>query len=360
MEEQYRKLALNKTIQLNQAKGVDLMDIKWFWEPYIPRGMITFLEGDPGVGKSYISIQLAADVSQGRALPGQAPSHARKEPVIMFTGEEPLEVMRSRLEAAGADVELVWLSDSIFPLKEKGLADLEQMITETGAGLVFMDPLQSFVNADLDINNAKDMQQMLRPLAKVADKTGAAIVIIRHLRKSGGKNAKHSGLGSISLTGIARSVIQAGETRGGNKILSHVKYNYSSRGPTLHYDFKDGTFRWAGTWSDEEHTGGQGPRASKKPSKAVQAATDWLLTRLRDGASPMVDVIFDGAEAGFSKDILNNAKKSIAVSRKIGAVWHWELKELLGEGEKPSTTIKPQRTPEENTAIETFLKEKED
>lgn len=356
MEEQDKKIGMNKTITLLRARGVEIMDVQFLWFPYIPEGMITFLEGDPGVGKSWISIKLASDLSNGVPLPGQ--KEKEKVPprnVLMFTGEEPLEAMRSRLDKVGADPNYVWLSDSIFPLNKKGLEDFQQVIQELDAKLVFLDPLQSFITSDADINNAKDMQKMLQPIAKIARETKTSIVIIRHLRKSGGKNAKHAGIGSIALTGIARSVIQANETRGGNHIMSHVKHNYSDRGDTLHYSFGNGAFKWEGTWSDKQNSQGDDVKISRGPNKNILKTQEWLWDALRDGAKPMVDLLVAGAEAGLKESWLKEAKKGVAISRRINNVWYWELKERAGEGEKPSLKLKTQRTPEENAAIEAHL-----
>ena len=42
---------------LSQVRPVQ---VRWLWEPYIPRGKLVLLDGDPGVGKSFLSLDLAA------------------------------------------------------------------------------------------------------------------------------------------------------------------------------------------------------------------------------------------------------------------------------------------------------------
>lgn len=344
-----KKVSMNKTITLIRAKGVEAMEVKFLWYPYIPAGMITFLEGDPGVGKSWITVKLASDVSRGLPLPGQKEAEALPaSSVLIFTGEEPLEAIRSRLEKVGADVDNVWLSDSLVPFSPKGMADLEEMIKDLDAKVVILDPLQSFISSDADMSSAKDMQKMLKPLADVAKRTGASMIIIRHLRKSGGKNAKHAGIGSIALTGIARSVIQAGSTRAGNTVMSHVKYNYSPRGDTLRYSILDGTFAWEGTYASAEDTE---PKISRTPSKATMEVQNWLHEALSGGARPMVDVLEEGMGRGFTRDRINQSKKGIATSKKVGKIWYWSLEGRENEGVTPPIHAKVQRTPEEDLAI---------
>ena len=319
------KVATNQTIYLHRAKGVTVMEPKFLWYPYVPEGMITFLEGDPGTGKSWISIQLAADLSQGRKLPGQEVAYPPSN-VLMFTGEEPLGAMRARLEKSGANPDRVWLSDSIFPMNKKGMSDLAELVNDLNARMVFIDPLQSFLSGDLDINNAKDMQQALRPLVLLAQQTDTAVVIIRHLRKAGGANAKHAGIGSIALTGTARSVIQTRETKGGNHVMSHVKYNYSDRGDTLSFDFQGGEFKWLGTFADHANSGGTEPKVlSKTPGKKILEAQQFLFDALKDGPKPVLDLYKQASDVGILTSSLQNAKNGLAKSRKMGTLWHWEL-----------------------------------
>jgi hypothetical protein len=325
-----------KKITLFQARDIEVEEPQFLWFPYLPEGMLTFIEGDPGVGKSWMLTSLTASLSKGNKLPGQKEALYPPSKVLWFTGEEPLGVMRGRLNALGADPENVFMSDSIFELKGNGLEDLRHFALTYKPRLMVLDPFQSFVPGDSDINNAKEMQKALQPLSKLAAETKSTIAIIRHLRKAGGP-AKHSGIGSISLTGIVRSVLQLQETKGGNHIMRHVKHNYSDKGDTLQYTFGGGTFKWDGTWSSAEDTQ---PKVSKKPNKKVAQATDWLHTELILGPKPAVDLFKTAADANIGDAALKEAKKALARSTKIGNVWYWELKST-GTGElTPNKQIK--------------------
>ena len=51
------------------AATIEPREIFWFWKPYLPRGMLSLLDGDPGCGKSYLTLALAAALSTGRPFP---------------------------------------------------------------------------------------------------------------------------------------------------------------------------------------------------------------------------------------------------------------------------------------------------
>ena len=51
--------------------SVETKTVSWLLEPLIPLGMISIMEGDPGVGKSYLAMHIAAQVSAGGHTSGR-------------------------------------------------------------------------------------------------------------------------------------------------------------------------------------------------------------------------------------------------------------------------------------------------
>ena len=51
------------------ASGIEPKSVEWTWQPRLPRGHVTDLSGDPGVGKGYLTLALAAALSRG-IVPG--------------------------------------------------------------------------------------------------------------------------------------------------------------------------------------------------------------------------------------------------------------------------------------------------
>ena len=62
--------------------------VSWLWEPYLARGKLAILDGDPETGKSFVTIDLAARVSLGQPLPGAPPAHSEPGAVLLLSAED--------------------------------------------------------------------------------------------------------------------------------------------------------------------------------------------------------------------------------------------------------------------------------
>lgn len=78
--------------------------IRWLWRGRLALGKITLLDGDPGLGKSTATLDIAARVSTGAALPGERTGRAPAGVVLLSAEDDPGDTIRPRLEAAGADL----------------------------------------------------------------------------------------------------------------------------------------------------------------------------------------------------------------------------------------------------------------
>jgi DNA repair protein RadA/Sms len=318
-------------IKLTRASDIEPVDIKWLWYPYIPQGKLVMLEGDPGLGKSWISCALAADISAGRPLPGQKEAFPPQK-VLMLSAEDGLEeTIQPRLARMQANMQNIYISDSTFVFDAQGIREMEDKMREMAITIVFIDPIVAYMGAGLDMNKANEVRSMMGPMIEAAKRTGTSMVAIRHLRKGGGANAKYRGIGSIDFTAAVRSSLQVGETKSGQTYLAHVKHNLSPKGETLAYSVEDGRFQWGGVLPLSEGTAEKSsPSVStKKMSEVVQ---EFLFDLLRDGAVPSQDVHAHAARLGFGERSLNSAKKAMGVkSYKRGDNWYWELGDGVGE-----------------------------
>ena len=228
---------------------VEMQEVHWLWEKRIPLGKLTILDGDPGMGKSLLSIALAASVSTGHPMPDGTPT--KQGGVILIAPEDDAaDTLKPRLAAAGGNPSHVLLLNTVVSLDEKkkllidrpfslstDLAILEAAITRTNARLVILDPLMAVLGHNIDASRDQDIRAVFTPLSQLAERTNCAILIIRHLSKGASENALYRGAGSIGIIASARvGLLVAQHPYEENKrILATTKNNLSKKAPNLTY-----------------------------------------------------------------------------------------------------------------------------
>lgn len=312
------------------ASQIEPQDVKWLWHPYIPVGKVTSLEGDPGVGKSFVSCAITAALTNGDPLPGMT-DRGTPQNVLMLTGEDGLgDTIVPRLQAQGADLRRVFFPAGLITLDAGGVKKLRSAMSRCAAAMTFIDPIQLFMGAKRDINKANEVREMMGALHQAAEDTDCAVVIVRHLRKASSGNALYKGLGSIDFAGAVRSVLHVRRTKAGDTIIEHIKHNLSPKGATIGYSIDEGKFEWGRTWSsgdeDKENGSTNGPLASR--------ARDWLREYLsKHGMQPAKDVLQAAIADELTTATIMRVKNEVARSVKRENAWWWELKDEAEEGE---------------------------
>ncbi|MGH2650488.1 MAG: AAA family ATPase, partial [Actinomycetota bacterium] len=205
----------NEVLEWHEAQHLWLTDIEmepvtWLWEGFIPRGMVTLLTGEEGLGKSQLALKVVSEFTKG-TFGDEHPDGSRHGGLAkVYTAEDPLrQVLKPRLVANGARLENVaaeginvqtWLPD--------GITDIARGIEEVGFGLVVIDPVIAYFGTRHDSNKAQDVREIMRKLAALAEDTGAVIVGVMHPKKGEETSALHKLIGGSSAFGqAARSVL---------------------------------------------------------------------------------------------------------------------------------------------------------
>jgi hypothetical protein len=221
--------------------------IRWLWPGYVPRACVSVLDGDPGQGKSSISIDLAARMSRGWTMPPAAGPCEGAEPedvLILSAEDDPGTTILPRLLAAGGDPERVHLLDGVMVGDRERPAVLpldldmvESIVRERSVALVVIDPFMAFLDSETDSHRDQDVRLVLHRLGKLAAATDAGILLIRHLNKYRSGDAIYRGGGSIGIIGAARSGLLVGKhpDRPGSYVLAGVKSNLGPMPPSLEY-----------------------------------------------------------------------------------------------------------------------------
>ena len=306
-----------ETVKIIRMSDVELTPVKWLWKPYLPFGKLSVLQGNPGEGKTYFAMHLAAACTNGKLLPNME----RMEPfnVIYQTAEDGLgDTVKPRLIEAGADLDRVLVIDDSEVQLTLSDERIERAIIENNARLVIIDPIQAYLGADVDMNRANEVRPIFMRLGQVAQRTGCAILLIGHLNKAAGMQSLQRGLGSIDIAAAVRSVMFIGKLKHDPtmRILTHEKSSLAPPGVSLAFSLGDeGGFRWVGEYditADEMLSGIEPQRETK-----TQQAKDLICALLAGGKQVLSEDIDKAAlERGIPGRTVRDAKRELGDALK--------------------------------------------
>ena len=306
-----------ETVKIIRMSDVELTPVEWLWKPYLPFGKLSVLQGNPGEGKTYFAMHLAAACTNGKLLPNME----RLEPfnVIYQTAEDGLgDTVKPRLIEAGADLDRVLVIDDSDVQLTLSDERIEKAIIENNARLVIIDPIQAYLGADVDMNRANEVRPIFMRLGQVAQRTGCAILLIGHLNKAAGMQSLQRGLGSIDIAAAVRSVMFIGKLKHDPtmRILTHEKSSLAPPGVSLAFSLGDeGGFRWVGEYditADEMLSGIEPQRETK-----TQQAKDLICTLLAGGKQVLSEDIDKAAlERGIPGRTVRDAKRELGDALK--------------------------------------------
>lgn len=329
-------------------EDVEPEPVHWLWPGRIPLGKLTILDGDPGLGKSMITCDIASRVSTGRAMPdGEYSDLGAPAGVVLLSAEDGLaDTIRPRLDAAGADCKRIAALTHV--VDEKGLmkapsvadiSDIERAIAATGAKLIVIDPVMAFLPEKTKSHNDQEVRRVLSPLVELAEKTGVAVLMLRHLNKAPGGNPLYRGGGSIAFIGAVRSGLLAApdpeDETGRRRIIASTKSNLAMAAQALAYHVEtaeNGAARivWEGITS---HTAaGLLTVVDQEEKSALDDAMAFLRDLLTDGEYAASEVEKKAKANSIAIRTLHRAKSRLGVmSHRRGSVtdahWVWALPE---------------------------------
>jgi AAA domain len=214
---------------------VQTKPVQHLWNPYVPLGELTVIDGDPGVNKSSFTLDLAARVSTGAPMPGEKKKSPRGGVLLLVAEDSIRKTLPLRLQAAGADLTRIAVLQDTLTIPND-LGTIEAVACQMRARLLIIDPLMAFLGRDA--NSDQKVRQALMPLRALAERTNMAVILVRHLNKSGGRYSLYRGSGSIGIIGTTRSAMLIGihPDDPNMRVLSHEKCNLSPEGPSLLFE----------------------------------------------------------------------------------------------------------------------------
>jgi RecA/RadA recombinase len=307
----------------------------------IPRGKLTVIAGDPGLGKSFLTLSLAAMASRGVPFPGSDESHASGPlaSILLSAEDDPADTIRPRLEKMGADLTKVIVMDGIVDAQDRcrefvigeNVAELREVVNNTpDLGLIVVDPVSAYVGESDSYNNAH-VRAMLKPLSDLAADTGVAVVLVTHLRKSEAAKVLHKAMGSLAFTAAARCVLVVVRDRDDNdlRLVLTAKSNLSNDRMGFSYRVSDGSVVWGepveGT-ADEVMAGKRENGHDTRKDKQQELARQIHAVIAEDGSCPTARVEELSRQIGVARSIVQSKKFKDANGFKVvkkEAVWWW-------------------------------------
>ena len=312
----------------------------WLWQDRLASGTVAMISGDPGSGKTWVALAIAAALSQGRAPsnPARLTADAREPANILYAsaGNEAASLVRPRFAKLDGDPARLFLFRGVLSagstqstfLSLHDTPMLEDALERTGARLLIIDPLHSYLCA-VDRHRANQSGRAFDTLAHLAERHGCCILLVRHLRKRSGGQA------SIELSSAIRTEFLAGSNPDAPTLpaLVQTKSNLGPLAPSLGYTIdQTGGFSWTGLSKlTPQELMTDRPIAAGLPTRKLVA--EWLRQNLLEGQRKQYSIEADAHRDGVCITTLRRAKADLGVlstKESVSGSWYWELPQNQG------------------------------
>lgn len=194
---------------------VEVRDIDWLWYPWLALGQLVILEGDPGLGKSFVMQAVSRHVADKVKLPSESKGHGTVQGKVLYCDLENSSdtVTKKRLMAYGLENEdnFVQMEEPFSMADDEALEELIEYIETEHPALVVFDTLNNYLGS-ADAFKGHEVSQVFQRFRDIARRFNCCVVVLRHLTKSSKEKALYRGSGSIAFTGLARTVITVGQS----------------------------------------------------------------------------------------------------------------------------------------------------
>ena len=324
--------------------------VDWLWHNRIARGRLSLVAGRPGLGKSFLTCDVAACVSTGRPFPDGQPCEVG-DVLILNAEDDPGDTVCPRLMAHSADLNRIHVlqgqhkpgsTESDLMVSCQDLPIIEDAIKQhPNLRLIVIDPIGSFLGSRIDAHRDNEVRNVLGPIGQLAEKYDVAVLIVAHPNKSTVGHADDSILGSRAFTGIVRNVWHLAEDHDDNtrRLLLSGKSNLGPKMAGLAFTVNPhvmqlddgrgidpGRIKWETEAVDktaDEHFAEAGSKQAG--NQKLSAAAKWLQEFL---AEPMLQtvIVAAGERQGFKERTLQRAASYLELpkTRTEKGLWQWE------------------------------------
>jgi RecA-family ATPase len=337
-------MSTSEPLALRRAEAVRHEVVEWLWPGWVARGVLTLLDGDPGLGKSTLALELAARLSrQGLAS------------MVLSAEDDPARVIRPRLAACDADLARVLIVDGIGadarPVQVPGdLPHLAAAVRAEHVALVIVDPLMAFLARGVAAHSDQHVRRALHRLKRLAEQAQCAVLLIRHLNKAPHLPALYRGGGSIGILGACRTALLVGKDPADEqaRVLAMNKTNLGLPPRSLRYRLETAgevsRLRYDGecAWTAQDLLS-RIPEAEVQELSRLDECADWLRRLLLEkGPLLSFDLECQAKMAGYAQRTVDRARKLLGVkARRRSFTWEAYLPENPGTPEETRDWLLP-------------------
>lgn len=320
-------------------------DVDWIVYPYLARGEVSIVEGDPGLGKSYLVQMWGLNICDGIRSPSVKSMKQPVGKVVYFDVENSAStVNKKRLHTNGLEnMANFFQCEEMFSISDEDYEEvIEEWFTKTKPTIAVFDTINTYLGG-ADAFKGHEVSVVINLFKKLAVRHNCAVVILRHLTKSGKERALYRGQGSIAFVGTARIVMMVGvhpeepETR----VLTVSKCNickmpqkaltFTIQGIPDTLKHKDlSKFIWGEHIDMDSDDLVAAPKKSEDNKK--DGCKEWLDEVLDDGPMEVDAIMRMGEKRAFSSKTIYRAaeelgikKRSTGFGEKKRAMWEKEL-----------------------------------
>jgi putative DNA primase/helicase len=339
------------------ASEITAEPIEWLWPGRIARGKHTCIAGEPGAGKSQLSIAIISAITTGAEWPCGEGRAIQGSAIILSAEDGAGDTIVPRLHAAGADLGSVQIIEAVKGSGGKGRRDLqadlellEKEITRIGdVVLVSIDPISSYMGKT-DSHKNSEVRGVLEPIGEMAERMRVAILSVTHFSKAGANTntkALHRFIGSIAFVGAPRAAFAVIEdTDKDRRLFLHAKNNLAPAPQGLAFRLQQtivdpdrNIVASCARWEPEPvsmtaNDALAADAAGDSNRSAIEEAMEFLRDLLSEGCVPAKEVKAEANSAGQTWATVRRAKDRIGITpRREGfgddGVWVWELPKVL-------------------------------
>lgn len=314
--------------------------LDFVWRPYLARGEVSILEGDPGLGKSYLAMMIAGSIATGRRLISPYKGSPKTLGTVCYFDVENAagSVTKPRLVQNGYEdfSGRYHVVQQPFSIDDDEAMDIiYEELERIKPSLVVFDTLNAYIGK-ADTHKASDVAQAFGIFTGIARDFNCAVLVLRHLTKGSG-SAMYRGQGSIAFAGTARVVISVGvdpedtETRA----MAITKMNFAKAPQALTFRIEErdkgrSEFVWGefvNLSSQEIMDAAATARAEGKQGQGIQDAMEFLEGTITDAAIDVEKLYRMGEKRSVSKKMIDRAAQKMNVKKKTrNGVETWIIK----------------------------------